>query len=133
MSRQRFATAINCIDGRAQTPALDWLKLHCNVDFVDLITEPGANKVLTQGPAETIAAIKRKAEFSFKVRQSGLLAVVAHYDCLAHPVSKEEHWEDIRESAAVINSWGWGARILGLWVNEWGSVDLVLDTRESWR
>lgn len=130
MTENRFATAINCIDGRAQIPALDWLKLHCNVHYVDLITEPGADKVLTQGPTETIAAIKRKAQFSFQVRQSGLIAVVAHHDCLANPVSKGEHWEAIEESVRVINSWGWSARILGLWVNEWGSVDLVCDTRE---
>lgn len=73
MSQQRFATAINCIDGRAQVPALDWIKLHCNVHFVDLITEPGADKVLTEGPAETIAAIRRKAEFSFTSASQVLL------------------------------------------------------------
>lgn len=130
MSQERFATAINCIDGRAQVPALDWIKLHCNVHFVDLITEPGADKVLKEGPAETIAAVRRKAEFSFHVRQSGLIAVIAHHDCLAHPVSKHEHWEDLKASVRVVSSWDWSARILGLWVNEWGSVDLVCDTHE---
>jgi hypothetical protein len=131
MITHRFATAINCIDGRAQIPALDWIKLHCNVHFVDLITEPGADKVLTQGPAETIETLRKKAQFSFQVRQSGLIAVAAHHDCLAHPVSKQEHWDDIEESVRVICSWGWSARVLGLWVNEWGSVDLVCDTRAA--
>jgi carbonic anhydrase-like protein len=127
---RRFVTAINCIDGRAQIPAADWLKLRCGVDFVDMITEPGADKVLTQGPTEAIVTIRKKVEFSFQARQTGIIAVVAHHGCLAHPVSKEQHWEDVAEGVRVVTSWGWSARVFGLWVNEWGSVDLVCDTQE---
>jgi len=127
MSRQRFVTAINCIDGRAQLPALNWLKPHCNVDYVDLITEPGPDKILTRGPAQTIASIRSKATFSFEVHHSTVLAIVAHHDCIAHPVSREEHWEDIKQCVQVAISWNLWPRVLGLWVNEWGSVDLVCD------
>jgi hypothetical protein len=41
MSSGRFAAAINCMDGRAQLPVIEWLKRECGVDYVDTITEPG--------------------------------------------------------------------------------------------
>ncbi len=44
-----FGTAKNCLDGRVQIPVLDWIKLHSRVQYVDMITEPGVDKVLAQG------------------------------------------------------------------------------------
>ena len=99
------------------------------MDYVDLMTEPGVDKVLSGGPSEVVAAIRRKANFSLELRQTGVIAVVGHHDCLAHPVSREQHWEDIQESVRIMHSWGHAVRTLGLWVNEWGSVDLVCDTQ----
>ena len=43
---KKFVTAINCIDGRAQIPVIDWLKAATDADFVDQITEPSADKAL---------------------------------------------------------------------------------------
>lgn len=39
MSRDKFATAITCIDGRVQQPIMDWVKLHVNVHHVDLVID----------------------------------------------------------------------------------------------
>src|SRR5262244_3596388 len=49
MAHGAFATAINCIDGRAQSPVADWLKINCNVSYVDVATIPGPDKALTRG------------------------------------------------------------------------------------
>ncbi len=46
--KKRFGTALNCIDGRTQIPIINWLKENFDVDYVDLITEPGMDKVLAQ-------------------------------------------------------------------------------------
>ena len=46
-----FGTAISCIDGRVQQPVSDWLKLYCHVRWVDLVTEPGPDRLLAAGPA----------------------------------------------------------------------------------
>ena len=128
MSRDLFVTAVNCIDGRAQVPVLDWMRLHCNVRYVDLITEPGPDMVLTRGTPEAIGAIQKKVLFSLDAHQSSVVAIAGHHDCLAHSVTKEEHWEDIKRSVQIIKSWPRSVRTVGLWVNEWGSIDLVCDT-----
>ncbi len=43
-----FATAINCIDGRIQEPVIKYIQTTYGIDFVDLITEPGPNKILSE-------------------------------------------------------------------------------------
>ena len=46
MATGEFVTAINCIDGRVHIPVINWLKASFEAEFVDHITEPGADKAL---------------------------------------------------------------------------------------
>lgn len=112
------ATALNCIDGRAQRPVADWLKMHFPVRFVDVITEPGMDSVLVRGSADQIEAVKRRALVSVQGHGSRVIAVAGHYDCLGNPVSREAHWQDIEQGVATVTSWGWSVRVIGLWVND---------------
>jgi len=56
--------------------------------------------------------------------------VTGHFDCAANDADKEEHIEQILESIRVLLSYQINARVLGLWLNEWESVELVWDTQE---
>jgi hypothetical protein len=80
----KFATAINCIDGRVQTPLLDWVKLHLNVDYVDLITEPGPDGALVLS-TDIRARIFEKVSFSVKVHNPAAIAIAGHSGCIANP------------------------------------------------
>jgi carbonic anhydrase len=131
MTNDRFATAITCIDGRVQRPITDWMKLHLNVDHVDLVTEPGADKVLSDGPDHLIQDVMRKVSFSLRHHFSQTVAISGHDTCAANPVSREEHIEQIKDAIEVILSYRVHVRVLGLWVNEWGSVELVWDSESS--
>lgn len=133
MSRNKFATAITCIDGRVQQPIVDWMKLHTNVEYVDLITEPGPDKALNDGPVHVIEEIVRKVSFSILHHSSNVVAVTGHYDCAANDADKEEHIEQILDGIRVLLSYQINARVLGLWLNEWNSVELVWDTQERER
>ncbi len=130
MPRNKFATAITCIDGRVQQPIADWMKLNANVHYVDLITEPGPDKVLSRGPAHLIDEIVRKVSFSLHHHESTVVALAGHHDCAANAGGKEEHVEQILEGVRVLLSYNLNARLLGLWLNEWNSVELVWDTQE---
>ncbi|HET8669264.1 MAG TPA: carbonic anhydrase [Candidatus Saccharimonadales bacterium] len=127
MKSGKFATAINCMDGRVQTPVLDWIKLHLNVDYVDLITEPGPDKALSLS-TDLRARIFEKVCFSLKAHNPIAIAIAGHWDCIANPVAREEHLDQIREGVRIIEGWRLRRRTLGLWVNEWGYVDLISDT-----
>ena len=133
LRRDKFATAITCIDGRVQQPISDWMKLHANVDYVDLITEPGPDKALSDGPVHVVDEIVRKVSFSILHHSSNVVALTGHHDCAANDADKEEHLEQILEGIRMLLSYRINVRVLGLWLNEWNSVEVVWDTQERER
>lgn len=134
-TKDKFATAITCIDGRVQRPVTDWVKSHINVHHVDLITEPGPDKVLSSGPQPLIDEIMRKVAFSVRHHFSPVVAISGHHDCAANAGDREHHVEQILAGAELILSYNLNVRVLALWVSEWDSVELLWDTesRESVR
>ncbi|NNE97666.1 MAG: hypothetical protein HKN25_01465 [Pyrinomonadaceae bacterium] len=124
----KFAAAINCIDGRVQAPVAEWLKLHAQVQYVDMITEPGVDKVLTAGGIRQTASIAEKLKISIDAHGTSTVAVVGHFDCAANPVSFEEHKTQIEECVNTIRSWADNLRVIGLYVNEWSAVDVIYDS-----
>jgi carbonic anhydrase len=131
VSNERFATAITCIDGRVQRPVSDWVKLHVNVDHVDLVTEPGPDKVLSSGQSKLIDEVLRKVAFSVRHHFSPVVVLAGHDSCAANPVSREEHIEQILDGVEVILSYRLKVRVMGLWVGEWGSIELLWDTEAN--
>lgn len=125
---RKFGTAVNCIDGRVQTPVSEWLQHHAHVKYVDMITFPGADQVLASGDREKIIRIAEKIKVSIEAHQSNVLAVVGHFDCAANDVTIEEHKKQVSKGVELIKSWKLGVRVIGLYVNEWNSIELVCDT-----
>ena len=125
MATGTFGTAINCMDGRAQTPVADWVKIQHNVQYVDAITEAGADGILARGPSATVESIRQRVLISVNNHGSCIIAVAGHHDCAGNPVSKEEHFAHIKSAMHVIAGWGLPVRIAGLWVNDLGYVEVV--------
>jgi len=130
MPRHKFATAITCIDGRVQQPVADWMKLNTNVEYVDLITEPGPDKVLSSETTYVVDEIIRKVTFSVRYHSSPVVALCGHHDCAGNDADREGHLEQILEGVRVLQSYNLNVRLLGLWLNEWGSVQLVCDSQQ---
>lgn len=132
---QTFATAINCIDGRAQDPVADWVKGHAHTTYVDTPTIAGPDKLLTEGPPERIAIIREQVEISLRAHGSRFVAVAGHFGCAANPVTPEEHQRMIREAVGVLRGWdlrddeGQPVRVVGLWVNDRWRVEVVADSQ----
>lgn len=122
---KKFGTALNCIDGRTQIPVIKWLKENFGVDYVDLITEPGMDKVLSQGQWGEIDRLRENTIISIKAHNSNVVAVVGHYDCAANPVSDCKHFRDIVASTYMVASWGLPVKVVGLWVDEFWRVHVV--------
>lgn len=113
-----FATSINCIDGRVQAPITDYIKEKCRVDYVDVVTYPGCDRVLTHmSDGHGLDIIKRSVEISIAKHGSKVVYVSGHHDCAANPVDKEKHIEQIREAVALVRSWNPSVQVVGLWVD----------------
>jgi hypothetical protein len=74
--------------------------------------------------------IVRNVSFSLLHHSSTVVAVTGHHDCAANDATREEHIEQILEAVRVVLSYQVNARVLGLYLNEWESVELVWDTQE---
>lgn len=126
MKGKKFATAINCMDGRTQLPVIQWMKKKFKVDFVDTITEPGPVKILAEKKDKNILdSIKRRLEISVKKHNSKIVAIVAHFDCAGNPVEKETQMNQLKEAKKTLISWGMKIKIILLWVDEKWKVNEV--------
>ncbi|MCF6139430.1 hypothetical protein L2716_17015 [Alkalihalobacillus berkeleyi] len=102
-----------------------WLRKHYGLDYVDLITEPGMDRVLSQGKKSELKRLKGKVNISIDAHDSQLVAVVGHYDCAANPVSKFKHIHDIKQGINVVQSRGLPVRVVGLWVDDCWQVHVI--------
>ena len=127
----KFAAAINCIDGRVQAAVAEWMKLHAEVQYVDMITEPGVDKVISNRNMQKTVPIAEKLRISVNAHGSSAVAIVGHFDCAANPVSSDEHKIQIEESVEIIRSWDSNMRVVGIYVNEWSAIDVIYDTKEE--
>lgn len=130
MAEGAFVTAINCMDGRVQEPVISWMKQRFKAQYVDMITEPGPDRVMTAGPVEALESIKNRVNVSVNGHGSRVVAMVVHHDCTGYPVSKDEHLTALQSCLDVIESWMFPVRILGLWVDEHWQVELVHDSED---
>lgn len=123
MTEGKFATSVSCIDGRVQTPLAEWIKKNYSVDYVDTITEPGADKKISEN--SDLESIKAKVSISINAHKSELIIVSGHYDCAANPVADEEHISLIKKGVEVISSWNLGVKVIGVWVDGSWNVNSV--------
>jgi len=115
-----FATAINCMDGRAQKPVIEYIQKNFKVDYVDMITEPGPNKILSEAKdINIIESLKNRVEISVTKHNSQIIVIAAHYDCAGNPADEDTQKKDLRKGIDTIASWGFSVkRIIALWLDD---------------
>jgi hypothetical protein len=121
----RFATAITCIDGRAHGPVTEWARDHLAVDYVDLVTEPGAPLAVATGGLAALAAVLDKVRISTDAHAATALVVSGHADCAADPVTPTRHRAHIRAAIRRLRAALPGTLLIGVWVDDAGRVHEV--------
>ncbi|MEW5840252.1 carbonic anhydrase [Nitrososphaera sp.] len=124
----RFGTAINCIDGRTQEPIIGYLKSNHGVEGVDMVTFPGADAVFsgTSGRLAELELARRAVSISVERHGSDIIAVAGHHDCAGNPGGREHHYLHIANAVRVVSSWGFPAKVVGLYVNDRWQVERVM-------
>ena len=126
MAQDKFATAVNCMDGRTQLPVMEYLKDKYGVDHVDAVTEPGPIKALAEGDDhKTLESIKRRIDISVNKHGSSVIALVGHHDCAGNPVDRSIQETQLKKSVEKIRSWNYDVEIICLYVNEDWSVEVL--------
>ncbi|MBN1898392.1 MAG: hypothetical protein JW827_06415 [Spirochaetes bacterium] len=118
-NEDKFVTAVNCMDGRAQLPVINYLKEYFHAGYIDMITEPGPNKILAdKSDTILIDSIKKRIEISIDKHGSNLVALVGHCDCAGNPSPKENQIRHIKSGVVMIKKWFQNIHVIGLWVDE---------------
>jgi hypothetical protein len=126
MAHGKFGTAINCMDGRVHLPVIEWMKKQYKLDYVDMITEPGADKAVGSGWYERVEDIKAKVLISVDKHGSRIIIIAGHDDCAGNPVSPEQHKTNLRDALKVVRSWRLPVDIIGaIWINKDWHVEVV--------
>lgn len=122
-----FACAINCMDGRVQDAVKDYIKENYSVDYVDMVTEPGPNKILADNTDKAVIEnIKKRVEVSVHHHGSKVVAIVGHFGCAGNPTEKEEQIEHLKKAEETVKSFGFPVEIVLLWVDgDWQTVEKV--------
>lgn len=122
----KFVTAINCMDGRVQLPVINWMMQNLSADYVDMITEPGPDKILAEGSAAAQDSIKARVLISVNKHGSDTILMVSHDDCAGNPVTREEHEEQLQQCLMKIRSWKLPVkRVLGAWIDDKWKLEIV--------
>jgi hypothetical protein len=126
MAHGNFGTAINCMDGRVQLPVINWMKEQFHLDYVDMITEPGPDKIMASGEGQLLDSIKSRVQISSKAHGSRIIVMAGHDDCAGNPVEKEQHLAQIRQSIQTIRSWNLQfEKIIGVWINKDWKIEIL--------
>ena len=122
----RFAACLNCIDGRVQLPVIHWIKDNYDVDYVDMITEPGMNGILAD-ERYPIENILKKIDVSVKKHGSGQVFVVGHHDCAGNSVDQGTHSKQIVQAVERVKYLRPLVNIVGLWVTDKWQVEKLVE------
>ena len=114
-----YYTVVNCMDGRVQRPALDYLTDRFGVDYIDSITESGVNGVLArrEDPA-LVDSILRKLAISIDKHHTAGIAVVGHHDCAGNPGDKQHQNRDTAAAVRFLRERLPDTPVIGLWIGE---------------
>lgn len=125
MASGTFAAAINCMDGRVQSPVADWVKINFGVRYVDMVTEAGPDGILAHGPTQLIEHIRQRVLVSTGPHGSRAVVIAGHSGCAGNAVSDEQHRADVRAAMRTLATWSLPVQLVGLFVNEFGAVEVI--------
>jgi len=116
------------MDGRVQDAVKNYMKENYGADYVDMVTEPGPNKILADNLDKAIIEnIKKRVEVSVHHHGSKVVAIVGHFGCAGNPTEKEEQIKHLQEAKKTVELFGFPVDIVLLWVNgDWQTVELVV-------
>lgn len=114
----RFATALNCMDGRVQEPVADFVRQHFGVDFVDMVTGAGIVANLHSGALDAV-------KLSVEAHDSQGIAVVAHANCIGNPIPEAEQKSQCLGAAQLLTQSWPHLDVTPLWVLAEGTVQII--------
>jgi carbonic anhydrase-like protein len=114
------------MDGRIQEPVIKFIKDNYDVEFVDTVTEPGPNKILSEHHnKDLLYSILSRINISIEKHRSRLVFVSGHYDCAGNPVEEEIQKQQIKDSVQYLEKSYPGLKVIGLRIDDEWKVNRI--------
>jgi len=121
-----FCVAVNCMDGRVQHAVLDFLEQRFGVQYVDMVTEPGPNGILSRQEDEAvIASMLRRIDVSVTKHHAVGIAVVGHYDCTGNPGDRVKQDAETANAVRFLRTRYPRLPVIGLWIDRDGEAEEI--------
>lgn len=121
----KFAVRIGCIDGRTHEAVIDFVKKKFKVNHVDMVTHPGAIKILNNFWSFFARRRLKKSVFVSRTKhESEILIISAHYECAGNPVSPNVQQEQLKKGFELVQKWGFKT-VVAIWVNHNWQVEVI--------
>lgn len=112
------------MDGRVQLTVINYMQKRFDAIHVDMITEPGPNKILAERQdTATVDSILRRIDVSVNKHDSRGIAIVGHEDCGGNPAGKDEQCLQSRTVRTFLQQKYPETEVIALWVNLKGNTE----------
>jgi hypothetical protein len=114
-----FFTVINCMDGIVQLPVIEYIKNKFDVLYVDKITDPGPNLILSeQSDTLFVESIFNRIYISVYKHFSVGISIAAHHDCAGNPSNDTEQKAQLVKAVKVLKDKYPEEPVYALWLDE---------------
>ena len=115
------------MDGRVQECVVEYLKQRFSVKYVDMITEPGPNRILAEHvDPNLVDSIFNRVKISVQDHASVGIAVAGHYDCAGNPGNEDEQYIHTCEALKIIRGLFTDIPVIGLWIDDkWRVTEFI--------
>ena len=119
-----FATVLNCMDGRVQSPVLEFVRKETGIDWVDNLAIPGPAMAFSDDADPHLRQlVERGLGISVKSHGSRQIYIVIHHDCAGCPYDRKTQQGLAMAAVRTVSSWFPEASVRALWVNEHWEVE----------
>jgi hypothetical protein len=116
--KANYGTAVNCIDGEIQQPTIEYLKKVWLVDWVDVITAPAPELLLSECSDNTgIRLINENIQASMAHQERRRVAVVAHCDCIFNTAPTQVKRGMLQGAVRHLRESLTDAEVVGVWID----------------
>jgi len=122
--------AVNCVDGRAQLPVIEFIKREYGWSLFDVITEWNPAYVLSERNTSIEAnSIMEKIESLIKNNIYNTIVITAHHGCADNCESDADYSRHLNLSVRYVGKHFPELKVIGLWIDADGNTKEVCSAK----
>jgi|GEM_PF-2494433 len=124
MTKSNSATVMYGSQNGVQADVTDWLNACFNIESFDHVTTHDTYQSFTHNEDNAQSSLRQRVAQSIDNYSSDVVVVVSHHD--DEYASTDGSFGHLQKAMSSVAQWSIEADIIGLWVNEFGTIDMLM-------